>query len=123
MLKKLLIFMALAEGATGLILCAYPPIIVWLLFGRDIAISGLIMGRLAGLCLVALAVSCWPRGGSQSGFYGMLAYGVLAALFLILVGASGTSGILLWPMVGVHVLLVILLVRARAVTRNAQSIA
>ncbi len=122
MLNKLLIFLALAEGATGLILLAYPSIIVWLLFGRDIASSSLIMGRLAGLCLVALAVACWPRGESQRGFYGMLAYSVLAALFLILVGASGTSGILLWPMVGVHVLLVILLVRARALMRNAQSI-
>lgn len=113
-MRKLLIFTALAEGGTGVILFAYPPIIVRLLFGEGIAGAGLIMGRLTGLCLIALAVACWPGGESLGGFYGMLAWSVLAALYLIIVGVGGAVGILLWPMVVVHVVIVILLIRARS---------
>ncbi len=120
-MKKLLAFTALAEGGTGVILFAYPPIVVRLLFGEEIAGAGMTMGRLAGLCLIALGVACWPDGGSLRGFYGMLAWSVLAALYLIVVGLGGRAGILLWPMVAVHALLAVLLVRARAVTRSAQT--
>jgi hypothetical protein len=113
-MNKLLVFTAVAEGVTGIVLFAYPPVVVWLLFGEGVADAGLIMGRLAGLCLIALAVACWPDGESVRGFYGMLAWSALAALYLIVVGVGGTAGILLWPMVVVHVVLAILLIRARS---------
>jgi len=119
--NRLLIFTALAEGFTGVILFAYPPIIVRLLFGQEIAGTGLILGRLAGLGLIALAVACLPRGQSRGAFDGMLAWSVLAALYLIVVGIGGTSGILLWPMVVIHGILAVLLVRARAVLRTSRT--
>jgi len=122
MMRKLLIFTALAEGGASLLLCAYPPIVVWLLFGTDIASTGLIMGRLAGLCLIALAVSCWPRGDSWRGFYGRLVWSLLAALNLIVVGVGGTVGILLWPMVAVHILLVVLLLRVHVVVHSSETL-
>ena len=125
--RKLLIFTALAEGATGVVLFVYPPIIVQLLFGEPIAGAGLILGRLAGICLLALAVACWPATNSLRALYGMLVWSVLAALCLAVVGFRGTAGVLLWPMIGVHVALGALLARAwgrerRAVTSGEKTI-
>ena len=110
-MKTLLKFLALAEGATGLILVIYPPI-VRVLFGGTIAGPGINMSRLAGLCLIALCVACWPDNGSRRGFYGMLAWSLLAMFYLTAVGLGGQTGILLWPAVVVHVAIAILLVRA-----------
>ena len=45
----------------------------------------------------------------------MLTYGVLAALYLAYVGIRGEStGILLWPAVAAHAIIVVLLLRARS---------
>jgi len=109
-MKKLLIFAALSEGATGLILLAYPPIVVRLLFDEEIAGSGVFMSRLAGASLVALAVACWPDGDWLRGFYGMVTFSSLAMLYLGVLGVGGNAGILLWPAVVVHAALVAFLV-------------
>jgi hypothetical protein len=45
----------------------------------------------------------------------MLTYGTLAALYLAYVGVRGHGvGVLLWPAVVVHAILIILLLRARS---------
>ncbi len=110
-MKKLLIFTSIAEGATGLFLFAYPPIIVWLLFRAEVSGAGSIISRLAGLCLIALAVACWPEEGAVRPYYGMLTWSVLAAACLVLAGLQGNVGVLLWPMAAVHAALALLLVR------------
>ena len=53
-MKTLLALAAVGEAATGLVLLAYPPIVVRLLFGAEIAGAGIVMSRVAGISLIAL---------------------------------------------------------------------
>jgi len=113
-MKTVLTLAAAAEAATGIILVAYPPIVVRLLFGAEIGGAGEVMSRIAGIALIGLGVACWPNGSARSSLRGMLTYGILATLYLVYVGVRGESvGVLLWPAVAAHVILVVLLVRAR----------
>ena len=107
-------FAALAEAGTGVILLAYPPIVVRLLFDAEIVGAGVIMSRLAGIALIGLGMACWPTGSARPSLYGMLTYGILAALYLVYVGVRGEAvGMLLWTAVVAHVILVVLLLHAR----------
>lgn len=107
-MNKILVSAALAEAGTGVILLAYPPIIVRLLFDADIVGAGVFMSRLAGIALIGLGVACWPGPP----VVGMVAYGVVVTLYLASVGfAGGMTGIFLWPAVVVHVILAALLIR------------
>jgi len=115
MKKYVLALAALAEAGTGVILVAYPPIVVRLLFGAEISGAGLIMSRIAGIALIGLGVACWPGNSAIQQLYGMLTYSTLAMLYLIRIGIRGEAvGVLLWPAVAAHVVLVALLVRARS---------
>lgn len=106
-MKKIFALAALAEAGTGLILLAYPPIVVRLLFGVEIGGAGIIMSRLAGIALSGLGVACWPGNPAVQQLYGMLTYSVLAMLYLIRIGVRGAPvGLLLWPGVAVHALVI-----------------
>jgi hypothetical protein len=59
-MKNVLALAAVAEAATGLALLVFPPIVVRLLFGAEITDAGVVMSRIAGVCLVALGLACWP---------------------------------------------------------------
>ena len=107
-MKKVLAVAAALEAATGLLLIVYPPIVVRLLLGLEITDSLVLVCRIFGISLVALAVACWPGGQAQP-LYGMLTYGALVTLYLIVVGIGGTGGILLWPAVVLHALLTVTL--------------
>jgi hypothetical protein len=109
-MNRLLMLAALAEAGTGVILLADPPIVVQLLFGAEVSGSGMIMSRLAGIALIGLGVTCWPGADTRRAFYGMATYGVLAMLYLAYIGVRGESvGLLLWPGVVVHAVLIVLL--------------
>ena len=109
-MMKILALAALAEGGFGVILLAYPPIVVRLLFDADIAGAGVIMSRFAGIVLIGLGVSCWPGNSPFQPTRGMLTYSILAMLYLIVVGLrSEAFGLLLWPAVAVHAVLIVLL--------------
>jgi hypothetical protein len=109
-MKKVLALAAVAEAGTGVILLVYPPIVVRLLFGAEISGAGAIMSRLAGICLIGLGVSCWPGNSAFRSLSGMLTYSTLAMLYLIVVGVRGEEvGLLLWPGVVVHAILIVLL--------------
>ena len=110
-MKKILALAAVSETATGLILLAYPQIMVRLLFGTETMGSGIIIGRFAGIMLVGLGIACWPSGKPEQAFYGMLTYSTLAPLFLAYAGVIGLVRIFLWPGVAVHAGLSLLLVR------------
>lgn len=116
-MKQLLALAAVGEAGTGLFLVVYPPIVVWLLFGAEIAGTGIVMSRLAGIALIALGVACWPgsaagRGPSRA-LRAMLCYSLLAALYLAYLGIRGEwVGSLLWPAVAIHAILTFLLARA-----------
>ena len=106
-MNKILMLAALAEAGTGLLLIAYPPIVVRLLFNAEIAGAGFIMSRLAGSALIGLGVACWP-GATLRALHGMLTYSVLAMLYLIYIGVRGEAvGPLLWPAVAVHAVLIV----------------
>jgi hypothetical protein len=114
-MNTILMLAALAEAGTGVILLAYPPIVVRLLFNAEIMGAGVMMSRLAGIVLIGLGVACWPGTGTRRAFQGMVAYSALAMLYLIYIGVHGEpAGLLLWPAVVVHAILVVLLFRARS---------
>ncbi len=116
-MKRLLALAAVGEAATGLILLVYPPIVVRLLFGADIAGAGVVMSRITGIGLIGLGIACWPsrdiRGSAARALCGMLTYSSLATLYLAYLGIGGEwVGRLLWPAVAAHAVLTILLARA-----------
>jgi drug/metabolite transporter (DMT)-like permease len=112
--KTVLAVAAVAEAGTGVILLGYPPIVVRLLFGSEISGAGVIMSRIAGIALIALGVACWPGNSAFQPLNGMLTYSPLAMLYLICIGVRGEAvGVLLWPAVAAHAILVALLVLAR----------
>ena len=115
----LLAVAAVSEAATGIALLAYPSIVVRLLLGAEIIGVADVVSRFAGVALISLGVACWPNGSARQALDGMLTYGTLAALYLAYVGVRGQgAGVLLWPAVVVHAILIILLLRARSRTRE-----
>jgi hypothetical protein len=110
-MKRLLLLAAFGEAAAGLLLLVYPPIVIRLLFGAEIAGAGIIMTRIAGISLIALGMACWPGNMTHRALYGMFTYSTSAMLYLAYIGVTGLVGILLWPAVAVHAGLSILLFR------------
>jgi len=106
--NRLLAFAAIAETAAGLALLLLPSLVGQWLFGEDLTGIAVIMARVAGIALVALAVACWPG----TPLLAMLGYGAASALYLAYLGfTGGASGALLWPAVVLHLVLTILLAR------------
>lgn len=108
-MNKLLMFAGLSEIGFGLMLLAAPELAARLLLAISISGTSLIVARIAGACLIALGIGCWPRGGSRRGLYVMLTYSALAACGLVVVGLRGPVGVLLWPAAVVHGAVAILL--------------
>jgi hypothetical protein len=97
-----------------LLLLAWPPIVVRLLFGAEISGVGVVVSRFGGVCLVGLGVACWPGNSALQPVNGMLTYSTLAMLYLTYIGVRGDMvGLLLWPALVLHAALVVLLFRAR----------
>jgi hypothetical protein len=110
--RNVLLFSLVAEGATGLVVVLAPGLVAQLLFGADVAGAGVPYGRLLGMALLALVIACWPHtaGVSRPALHAVLAYNLLAALYLIWLGvAHRPMGILLWPAVAEHALVALLL--------------
>lgn len=107
-MRKVLIFAAVAEAATGLALLIAPSLVGQLLLGEQLTGIAIPVARVAGMALVALGVACWPGPP----LLGMLIYSVAATLYLAYLGLAGLAGMLLWPAVALHLLLSILLGRA-----------
>jgi hypothetical protein len=109
-MNAILMLAALAEAGTGVILLVHPPIVVRLLFDAEIAGAGVSMSRLAGIALIGLGAACWPGTDSRRAFYGMVTYSLLAMLLLIYIGLGNERvGLLLWPAVVAHAVLIALL--------------
>ncbi len=122
-MDKILMLAALAEAGTGVILLAYPPIVVRLLFDAEIVGAGITMSRLAGIALIGLGVACWPGTDTRWALTGMVTYSGLAMLYLVWIGVHGeVVGLLLWPAVVVHAILVVLLVGALQRKKDAGGI-
>ncbi len=107
-MKKLLIVAAVAEAAMGVALLIVPLLVGRLLLGAELTGIGITVARVTGIALIGLAVACWPG----TPMTGMLTYSVLTTLYFAYLGISGRVGILLWPAVGAHAVLSVLLGRA-----------
>ena len=83
---------AVSEGLTGLILFVYPPIVIRVLFGTEIAGAGVLMSRIAGISQIALGLACWPDRNLLRAFIGMLTYSLLSILYLVYVGGNIGAG-------------------------------
>ena len=108
-MKKVLIFAALAEAATGLALLLAPSLVGQVLLGAELTGLAIPVARVAGMALVGLGIACWPGPP----IIGMLIYSALVTLYLAYLGiAGGPTGVLLWPAVILHAGLTALLTLA-----------
>jgi len=100
--RNVLLFSAVAEVGTGLLLFVAPEILVRWLFGGELSGTGLIFARCFAVAMVSL--------GAAPAFRTLLIYNALIALYLAYLGASGkASGPLLWPVVAIHAAVALLL--------------
>jgi hypothetical protein len=108
-MKKLLIFAAVAETATGAALMVVPSLVGRFLRGVDLTGVAIPVARVAGIGLFSLGLACWPGPARV----GMLTYSVLVTFYLLYLGIRGEwVGPLLWPAVALHAVLTLFLVRA-----------
>jgi hypothetical protein len=108
-MKKVLIFAAVAEAATGLALLIVPSLVGHLLLGTERTGVSIPVARVAGIALIALGIACLPG----LALVGMLTYSALATIYLAYIGiVSEWVGPLLWPAVIIHAVLTWLLARA-----------
>jgi hypothetical protein len=112
-LTPILSVTALVEGPTGLLLLVWPALVFAVLFGWHLpAPETLVMGRVAGACVLSIGIASWVARGdartpAQLGVLaGVLTYNVLCAAVLVFAGAVlSMAGIVLWPAVVYHVAL------------------
>lgn len=117
-MNKLLAFTALAEAATGLALIVVPSLVGQWLLGAELSGVAAVIGRVTGIALLALGVACWP---GFTALCGMLTYNALATAYLLFLALRGDlAGPLLWPAVGLHAVLTLLLARAAFTSRHKQ---
>jgi hypothetical protein len=107
-MRNVLTFAAVAEAATGLGLLVVPSLVAQLLLGEQLAGVAIPAARVAGIALIALGIACWPGPPLVA----MLTYSALVTLYFAYLGfAGGLTGVLLWPVVVLHVILTALLTR------------
>jgi len=117
-MKRVLIFAAVGEAATGVALLIVPSLIVRLLLGEELTGIAIPVARVAGIALIALGVACWPG----TPLAGMLAYSAAVTLYLAYLGfVGGLTGILLWPAVVLHLILTAFLIRASISDKETKS--
>jgi hypothetical protein len=108
-MKKVLVLTAVVEVATGAALLVVPSLVGQLLFGAELTGLAIPVARVTGIALIALGIACWPGPP----LVGMLTYNVAVTLYLACIGfAGGLTGVLLWPVVVLHLILTALLARA-----------
>lgn len=108
-MNRILVLAAIAEAVTGLAMIVFPSVVGQLLLGEALSGVALPVARVTGIALVALAIACWPGPP----LLGMLTYGAAVTLYLAFLGITGGStGLLLWPAVVLHLALTFLLVRS-----------
>jgi hypothetical protein len=107
-MSRVLVLAAVGEVATGVALLLVPSLVGQLLLGVELTGVAVSVARVAGIALIALGVACWPG----TPLLGMMIYSAAVALYLSYLGFAGDlTGVLLWPAVVLHVILMALLTR------------
>ena len=115
-MKSALTFAAIGEVAPGLALLIVPSFVGQLLLGEQLTGVAVPVARVAGIALIALGIACWPGWPPRAG---MLIYSGAVALYLAYLGFAGSlTGVLLWPVVVLHMILTALLIRDVTRTRR-----
>jgi len=114
-MARLIIFTAVVEIGTALMLLVNPALVVALLLGTAADVTAQVVGRCFGIALLALVAAWWPdrarAESARSYFRGRLIYNALIALFLAYLGAiRHMGGVLLWPAVALHAVILSLLI-------------
>ena len=103
--------MAVGELLAGFALCIAPSIAISFLLDTSIREDGgILLGRIAGIALVTLGLACWlsrnVAGNSLVMIRAMIIYNLGVAGFFIYGNlAEHVSGIGLWPIVFLHIVL------------------
>ena len=127
-LNALLTMIAVVELATGIGLLLAPSIIADLLLGDPLG-SGVphVVGRVAGLALIAIGLNCWLERRSNrvdppTGLLvGLLTYNGAVPLLLVHSQlAYGIGGIGLWPTVVLHLAFAVWLTVSLRRVRSAE---
>jgi hypothetical protein len=106
-MKSALTFAAIGEIFTGLALLIAPSLVSQLLLGEQLAGAAVSIGRVAGMGLIGLGFACWAPP-----LAGMVTYSGLVTLYLAYLGfAGGLTGVLLWPVVILHAIVIAFLIR------------
>lgn len=113
---RMIAFAAAVEAGTSMLLLLDPSLFVSLLLGAELSEAGRVLGRLAGITLLALVAACWPghmvSGGVNPARRGLLVFSVLTTAFLVYLGlATQLAGPLLWPAAALHAVVSIFLAR------------
>jgi len=113
---KVLTFSVAAEAATGIVLVVAPAIAATLLLGAELSAPATVVARCFGIALVSLGSACWPgRPGAEGADRPLLAMMIYNLLIAACLGYAGAAehifGALLWPAVGLHAIVGLLLVR------------
>lgn len=111
-MKSLLTITALFEGATGLALVFVPALVISILFGISLTDSTvMLISRLGGGALVAIAIACWlSRNSKHSSLMVklMIGYNIFSIVLLVfVVFVKRIYGPGLWPAVLLHLVLLI----------------
>jgi len=109
-MKLLLMLTAVVEGLTGLSLLLAPSLTSSMLLGVEINESvGLVVGRVAGAAVLALAIACWQardgeRGSASTGVVAaMLFYNASVESILVYAGVRlEFQSPLIWPVIVIH---------------------
>jgi hypothetical protein len=106
--QQLLGIISAGETLTGLALLLFPSLVFQLLFGAVLSGDGAIVGRFAGIALMSLGIAC----GLGKPLIGLLIYSAAVTLYLSIIGlGGGWTGVLLWPVVLLHLILSIVLAK------------
>jgi hypothetical protein len=108
-MNKLLTVTAVVEAATGVALIVVPSFVGRLLLGTEFFGVAVVVGRVAGIALLALGIACWlARDDRQSRaarglVAALLFYNVAIAALLAFAGLGlRLHGMALWPAVVLH---------------------
>jgi hypothetical protein len=118
-MKSGLFLAAVGEAATGVALLVVPSLVGRLLFGEEFTGVAIPAARVTGVALIGLSIACWPGPP----LVGMLTYSSAVTLYLAYLGfAGGFTGILLWPVIVLHLILTALLTRVRKYDKEMKNI-